>query len=570
LQSDTIKSAAEKIQMDAYNAIMNVYNDAKNSLSVYQKKVVDHLETTASDSEKAAAAAAADIIKYVDGTIVDVVTPADKLVTAFVATLPTAAVTPASGLMPDLGGIVNAVSAIPKAIAGIGTSLALVGRLGELGELMHSPDTAIAEIKKLSQEQLSNPSDSLTMSAVKASATVGAVTGAPLGLLPILGDAYSAGMGESIKNIARFIWKPTKLGIAELATSLVRENITSKKYLEDAGVLGYTQVDAQHYLELTRLYLNINDVTALWLRGEMQEAEYDAYLSRLGMGLTDSARLKKLAYPIPQVNDLIHMAVREAFTPEIAEKFGQYEDYPKALTEWGEKQGLSKDWAQRYWAAHWELPSVAQGFEMYQRKIIDRSTLDLLLRALDVMPYWRDQLTKMAYQPITRVDIRRIHKMHLIDDTELQQRYEAIGYSPEDAAMLVKFTIELNAEEVKLEKQAERDLTAAEILNAYANVMLDTPDVVRLLSELGYDESEIALKMALAELPQLKRVRDKKVAIINQRLLYGAIDLNGAVDQLNALGMSSNEQDYVLADWQLDLELQDLKAAAAKKKTEAK
>jgi hypothetical protein len=135
--------------------------------------------------------------------------------------------------------------------------------------------------------------------------------------------------------------------------------------------------------------------------------------------------------------------------------------------------------------------------------------------------------------------------------------------------MLVKFTIELNKEEVKLETQGQRDLTASEILNAYANSAIGEPDTVAMLTDLGYDEAEVALKMLLAELPVLKRIRDKKVAIINQRLLYGAIDLNGAVDALNALDMPATEQEYVLADWQLDLELQQLKQEAADAKLRA-
>ena len=140
--------------------------------------------------------------------------------------------------------------------------------------------------------------------------------------------------------------------------------------------------------------------------------------------------------------------------------------------------------------------------------------------------------------------------------------YEFIGYSPDDATLLVKFTIELNKEEAKLETQAERDLTASEILNAYANSAIGSDDTAAMLRDLGYNDAELELKMLLAELPILKKVRDKKVAIINQRLLYGAIDLNGAVDELNKLDMSPKEQEYVLADWQLDLELQELKAKA--------
>ncbi|GAH79863.1 unnamed protein product, partial [marine sediment metagenome] len=75
---------------------------------------------------------------------------------------------------------------------------------------------------------------------------------------------------------------------------------------------------------------------------------------------------------------------------------------------WAGKKGLSKEWSERYWAAHWNLPSPQQGFEMLHRGVINVSELNMLLRALDVMPFWRDKLTAIAFRRLTRVDIRRM------------------------------------------------------------------------------------------------------------------------------------------------------------------
>jgi hypothetical protein len=345
--------------------------------------------------------------------------------------------------------------------------------------------------------------------------------------------------------------------MAALATKRGLSMTHRQKYsYED---LGYDENDYSVIYGLTRQMLTAQDLIQLWLRQEIDDNQLQAKLRELTISDSDIVILKRLAYFIPGVQDLIRMAVREAFTPEIAEKFGQYQDYPEAVTEWANKQGLSEEWAKRYWAAHWELPSPQMAFEMFQRKVISQDELQLLLRALDIMPYWRDKLTQIAYQPITRVDIRRMHKMGLISDSELTARYEIIGYSPEDAKGLAQFTIELNREEVKLEKQPERDLTASEILSAYANVYIDESNARSLLSGLGYDENEIGLKLALAELPAIKRVKTKEIEIIRQRYLYQAIDLNGAVDELNKLDLPAFELEYQLLDFQQDMELQLLK-----------
>ena len=47
---------------------------------------------------------------------------------------------------------------------------------------------------------------------------------------------------------------------------------------------------------------------------------------------------------IPSISDLITFVVREVITPD-------------EFYDWAAKQGLSREWAENYWEAHWRLPS---------------------------------------------------------------------------------------------------------------------------------------------------------------------------------------------------------------------
>ncbi|GAH11034.1 unnamed protein product, partial [marine sediment metagenome] len=169
---------------------------------------------------------------------------------------------------------------------------------------------------------------------------------------------------------------------------------------------------------------------------------------------------KELAYQIPPVADIITMAVREAFTPDIAAKFGQYEDFPKPLEEWGQKKGLSTEWTQRYWAAHWSLPSPMQGFEMLHRGLINKGELNMLLRALDVMPFWREKLTGIAYRRLTRVDIRRMYKAGVLTVEDVYESYLQHGYTEQNARRMTDFT-------VQWAMPAHASITRSDILTAY-------------------------------------------------------------------------------------------------------
>ncbi|GAI05860.1 unnamed protein product, partial [marine sediment metagenome] len=106
------------------------------------------------------------------------------------------------------------------------------------------------------------------------------------------------------------------------------------------------------------------DLMAYHLRKDPSLSTLEQELKKIGIHPNYTDVYKTLAYQIPPVADIITMAVREAFSPEIAAKFGQYQDFPPDLETYAGQKGLSKEWAERYWAAHWALPSPQQGFEM--------------------------------------------------------------------------------------------------------------------------------------------------------------------------------------------------------------
>jgi len=141
------------------------------------------------------------------------------------------------------------------------------------------------------------------------------------------------------------------------------------------------------------------------------------------------------------VQDLITMSVREVFSPDIAQKFGQFEDFPADFATYAKQQGVSDEWAKRYWAAHWVLPSITMAFDMLHRGVIDQATINQLLRAQDIMPFWRDKITAISYNPYTRVDVRRMHKAGVLSEDEVLTAYKDLGYDDVKALKMTDFTL---------------------------------------------------------------------------------------------------------------------------------
>lgn len=278
----------------------------------------------------------------------------------------------------------------------------------------------------------------------------------------------------------------------ELPENVIRSNI------EKADI---HPVYADLYLDGILTKPASTDIIAFELRRDPQLSNLSGELRKIGIHPAYHPLYRELAYPIPPVADIITMAVREAFTPDIAQRFGQYEGLPQAYVEAVQRKGISREWAERYWAAHWTLPSPQQGFEMLHRGIINRDELHLLLRALDIMPFWRDKLMATSFNPLTRVDIRRMYNLGVLSEAEVHRSYLNIGYDDTNAARLTQFTVKLLQQQKQRAaqqavKQAVPEIklwTQAQTLKFLAQKLITEDRAVTELRLLGYSDERISV-----------------------------------------------------------------------------
>jgi len=282
-----------------------------------------------------------------------------------------------------------------------------------------------------------------------------------------------------------------------------------------------------------------------FLRGFIDEPGLEANLKAHRYSDTTIEVMKQLYELIPPVGDLITMAVREAFTPEIAARFGQYEDFPPAFEKWAEKQGLTPEWSQRYWAAHWNLPSAMQGFEMLHRNVIEPGDLDLLLRALDVMPFWRNSLVEIAYRTYTRVDVRRMYAAGVLDEEAVKRSYLDLGYDDEKADKMTQFTVAWTTER-------EKELTKTDILGLYKRSVMNYEEAATMLMDLGYSEMNATLIVQRATFEMVDGIKKKKIEATRKLFVAGRITEQIVYDRLGKMDMPSEEMNALLDLWEIE------------------
>ena len=285
--------------------------------------------------------------------------------------------------------------------------------------------------------------------------------------------------GFMIKSLAHSIPNPMLM-----AQGLLVQDATNESILDGVSIGDIHPTYAQTYLDAVMTKPATEDIIAYELRRDPSLSNLPTELRRVGVHPNYNSLYKELAYQIPPVADIITMAVREAFTPDIAARFGQYQDLPSEFVEWVGKKGLSKEWAERYWAAHWSLPSPQQGFEMLHRGIIGRDDLYMLMRALDIMPYWRDKLIEMAYRPLSRVDVRRMYGLGTLDEAGIMKAYRDLGYNDYNAGKMTDFT-------VKYTRQTQSRFTSGDVVSAFTKYLIGAGEARTILSNIGIRDAEI-------------------------------------------------------------------------------
>lgn len=328
----------------------------------------------------------------------------------------------------------------------------------------------------------------------------------------------------------------------QLAGMVARGIMSAEQGETEAARLGLSGARFRRLVEASRQAPNVGEILELVNRGETTEADARAAFQRAGILPEFHDPILSLRNVQPGPSDVVRFAVRDVFSPATRNEFGLDEEFPQDAMQVARKIGLTDETLGFYWAAHWDLPSPQQGFAMFHRRIIDRRQLELLLKALDFAPRWRDKLIQLAYLVPGRIDLRRMYEEGVITKQQVYEGYLDIGYAPIDAERLTEFATRLKMKE-------ERDLTKAEIVALYELRAITVPQAHEWLDVLGYDEQERGLILQLADSRRGRAFRTAAVGAIRSRFKDREIDTAEATRRLQKMGVPSDEIEAYLDLW---------------------
>jgi len=343
-----------------------------------------------------------------------------------------------------------------------------------------------------------------------------------LGMFPPLSTGYSKWSYSKWANMIP--------GLGDLIELAYRKEIDYADYITYARQHGFDIEWAIKLLSGGSTLLATADYLKLWRRGEIEEGELTRFLEMQHFSAPAIEHIKKASEYFPQPVDLVRFAVREVYTPATVARFGMLEDLPEKFTSEALKAGVPKEQSDNFWGAHWLLPSSGQGFEMFQRDVIPEDDLGMLLKALDIMPFWRDKLTQIAYRTLTRVDVRRMHAMGNLDDTQTYDAYRHYGNSPEDAERMLEFTIAYNAE-------GSKGLTRANVVKGFKIGLITEGSLRTYLEAFGYSAEVVDFWVDMAVYEKTLDEIQVSKAELDAQYQRGIITAAEYRERLNALDL---------------------------------
>lgn len=316
------------------------------------------------------------------------------------------------------------------------------------------------------------------------------------------------------------------------------------EYMRGMADTGWADVYIKAWEQVTRPLVSGGDMSQALLRGELSDNEFVGELTARGYSKQSINIIQKLMWQIPGPQDLIRMAVREAWQDQTARTFGYDEDFPAEFGQWTEKIGLSAEWAKRYWRAHWELPGLREGFEMLHREVIKPAELEMMMRARDIPVFWRKRLMDISYTPYTRVDVRRMYQAGVLNEEDVNRSYKDIGYDDERAAKMTEWTVAEYQQEGK-------ELAKGDVLSAYKDGIITDADAFGYLSSLDYEEDEIFVLLSRIDLQKESQYEKELVENVRVSFVGGVIEENDVYSQLGSINPPAGFIEERLKLWRL-------------------
>lgn len=380
-------------------------------------------------------------------------------------------------------------------------------------------------------------------------AIVGGVLAIGMGAFGLAGMAVPA-LTDKTAQIT-YNWFPIRTPpLPDLVRMRFWKQIDEDTYIYLCRLNGFSEGYAKYYYEHAQAIWPIYDLISAWRRGKVTDEDFATEAERLGWVGERLEQVKGASLYYPPPVDLVRWQAREVYEPDAIEKYGLKDELDRIERTPFYKGGMDDEQIDNYWMAHWIHPSWVQLREMLFRTELTEEDMWEWFRLVEIPPYWRDLFIRVAYRTLTRVDIRRMHKLGVFTDEELPSIYGLLGYNEIDQKRMADFTILYNKERPVTVEDEYRQLTRAQILEGYREAVYNRKEAQERLQLLDYDELDADFLLLLEDIDLARKRVKLELDYLEHAMVSGKLTDNDVAGRLTELQIPANQQEVLLAKWQ--------------------
>jgi len=319
----------------------------------------------------------------------------------------------------------------------------------------------------------------------------------------------------------------------DLITLFRRGEITAGNLFLGMKAHGFDEEHAGMLIDASTVRPGFGEYLSLYRRGEVTRNELNLKAQEVGIDVDTVDTFIKSSEYIPSAQDAIRFAVREVYS-DSAQQLGLFSDYPgEKFTLAAEANGMSEETAKLFWAAHWDLPSPTQVFEMLHRRLITPEQVDDYLKAADYAPPWRELMKNISYNTLTRVDVRRAYSLGILTADDVYNAYRDGGYDDKNATILRDFVIQDVSDE-------NNGLTKSLITSSYKKSLIDRETALGMYNRLDIPTNNATLLLDLADYELKLELLESAESSLTEKYLEGSMTIEDVRDAVRMYDVSEN------------------------------
>jgi len=334
-----------------------------------------------------------------------------------------------------------------------------------------------------------------------------------------------------------------------LAIAAAKGILDDDSYKQAMAENGLSNKWADIYRDENESFPDLTETLALYRRGIVDDYWALIYLERQGFAEGTAKNLLQLNAVIPPLQDLINMAVKEAFGDHSGEA-----QLPE-LRNWAKKMGLSDYFTDAYWYAHWDRIPLQQMYANLYRGYWDKDKFIDMLRIKDVHKDDREAIYNVAYQVPSLRELGYGWDAGIYVEEDIQRYRMWEGLSPEDAKLAAKSMVAYRTE-------AEREAVRREYMHLFAQGKITEDDFREKLTNLITAKEAIELWVERGKLegqrttnPDIEpTVKIVPVSAIEYMYKHGIMDREAAKYNLLYRNYKDPDANMYLTIWDKELE----------------